>query len=265
MGIKAARDFLEAKRDRRRISVLTCYDFWAARILNETPVDCLLVGDSAAMVVHGHSTTIPATIEMLTLHVEAVRRGAMDKFLVAGMPFLSTRTGIADAVRSAGCLMRAGAQAVKIEGVEGHVEIIEHLVESGVPVMGHLGLTPQSVHRLGGYRVQGKTEEQAEEVVRQGHQLEAVGCFALVLECVPEGLSARLTAELGIPTIGIGAGPNCDGQVLVLQDMLGLSNMAKPRFVRKYLDGGRLVREAVNQFCSDVEEGSFPSEAESYR
>ena len=265
MEIRTVADFLEAKRKRKQITVLTCYDFWSASILAETPVDCLLVGDSAAMVVHGHATTIPATIEMLSVHVESVRRGAPEKFVVADMPFLSTRMGLPDAVRVAGCLVRAGAQAVKVEGVEGHLEIIGHLVESGIPVMGHLGLTPQSVHRLGGYRVQGRTEEQAEAVSRQAGQLAAAGCFAVVLECVPAGLSSRLTRDLSVPTIGIGAGPDCDGQVLVLQDLLGLSATAKPRFVREYLDGKRLVREAVCRFCSDVEEGSFPSETESYR
>ncbi len=265
MEIKTATDFLEAKRNRKRITVLTCYDFWSARILGETPVDCLLVGDSAAMVMHGHTTTIPATVEMMAGHVEAVRRGAPEKFVAADMPFLSTRTGVGDAVRAAGPLLRAGAQAVKVEGVVGHNDVIQHLVESGIPVMGHLGLTPQSVHRLGGYRVQGKTDEQAEAVARQAHELEEAGCFALVLECVPMGLSARVSRELTIPTIGIGAGADCDGQVLVLQDLLGLSSMTKPRFVREYLDGGRLIRDAVNGYCRDVEGGEFPSETESYR
>ena len=265
MEIKTTTDFLEAKRSRKRITVLTCYDFWSARLLAETPVDCLLVGDSAAMVMHGHTTTIPATVEMMAAHVEAVRRGAPGKFLTADMPFLSARTGAGDAVRAAGTLLRAGAQAVKVEGVVGHNDVIQHLVESGIPVMGHLGLTPQSVHRLGGYRVQGKTNEQAEAVERQARELEEAGCFAIVLECIPMGLSARVTSELTIPTIGIGAGIDCDGQVLVLQDMLGLSSMAKPRFVREYLDGERLIRDAVNRYCRDVEKGEFPSETESYR
>jgi len=262
--IRTASDFPEAKRLGHRISVLTCYDFWTARILNETAVDCLLVGDSAAMVVHGHTTTLPATVEMLGVHVQAVRRGAPGKFLVADMPFLSTRCGIPEAVRIAGALVREGAQAVKIEGGEGQLEVVRHLVDSGIPVMGHLGLTPQSIHRLGGYRVQGRTDEQAERVVREARQLQEAGCFAIVLECIPMPLSARVTKDLVIPTIGIGAGPGCDGQVLVLQDMLGFSTIAKPRFVRVYLDGNRLVQEAVNQFCRDVETGDYPSEAESY-
>ncbi|MGQ0429786.1 MAG: 3-methyl-2-oxobutanoate hydroxymethyltransferase [Gammaproteobacteria bacterium] len=262
--MNTVRDFAAAKAEGRRISMVTCYDAALARALEASAVDCILVGDSAAMVVHGHPDTLHATVEMMALHTAAVRRGAPTRFLVGDLPFLSFRRGVAPALDAVAALMRAGAQAVKLEGVAGHEETIAAIVGSGVPVMGHVGLTPQSLHGLGGFRVQGRSDSDARRLFGEAKQLEALGCFALVLECVPAPLAARVTAALAIPTIGIGAGAACDGQVLVLHDLLGLGGDLHPKFVRNYCDGFALVRDAVNRFDADVKQGAFPAAAESY-
>jgi 3-methyl-2-oxobutanoate hydroxymethyltransferase len=225
----------------------------------------ILVGDSAAMVMHGHDSTIPATIDMMVLHTSAVRRGAGDKFIVSDMPFLSYRKGLTHAVEAAGKLMQAGANAIKLEGVEGHEEIVKHLVQSGIPVMGHLGLTPQSVHQLGGNKVQGQNNGQARQIRSDALKLQELGCFSLVLECVPAELGKAISADLTIPTIGIGAGVDTDGQVLVMQDMLGMSSEFKPRFLRQFLDGEKILGEAFAQYDSEVKACTFPAEKESYR
>lgn len=253
-----------AKKDQRKLTMLTCYDYWSAKLLNETAIDILLVGDSAAMVMHGNEDTLPISIEMLAEHVKWVRKGAQKKFIVADMPFLSFRYSQDECLRSVHKLMAAGASAVKIEGVRGHDQVIKHIVESGVPVMGHLGLTPQSIHNFGGFKVQGRSEDQQKQILEDAKLLQEVGCFSVVLECVPAALSANISATLSIPTIGIGAGVNCDGQVLVLQDFLGMNKDFKPRFVRPYLDGAALVQKAVDSFCKDVREQKFPSAEESY-
>lgn len=258
------REFAAAKAEGRRISMVTCYDAALARALEASSVDCILVGDSAAMVMHGHPDTLHATVEMMALHTAAVRRGAPTRFLVGDLPFLSFRRGVPAALDAVAALMRAGAQAVKLEGVAGHEDAISAIVGSGVPVMGHLGLTPQSVHGFGGFRVQGRSDEEARRLFGEARRLEELGCFALVLECVPAALAARVTAALRIPTIGIGAGAACDGQVLVLQDLLGFGGDLHPRFVRSYLDGFGLVRDAVDRFDADVKHGDFPAMAESY-
>lgn len=246
------------------ISVVTCYDYWTARILNATGVDCLLVGDSLAMVVHGYESTVHATTELMALHARAVARGAPAKFIVADMPFLAARKGVAPAMDAVQTLVTAGAQAVKIEGEKGHAELIAHIVESGVPVMGHLGLTPQSVHRFGGTLVQGRDEAAAGELLDSALCLAEAGCFALVLECVPAAVGSRITEAVNIPVIGIGAGGDTDGQVLVLQDLLGADPEFKPRFVRRYANLHGEIRDAVNRFHADVGSRQFPSEAESY-
>jgi 3-methyl-2-oxobutanoate hydroxymethyltransferase len=252
-------------KGQRKISMITCYDSWSARIVNNGPIDMILVGDSAAMVMHGHDSTIPATIDMMVLHTSAVRRGAGDKFIVSDMPFLSYRKGLTHAVEAAGKLMQAGANAIKLEGVEGHEEIVKHLVQSGIPVMGHLGLTPQSVHQLGGNKVQGQNNGQARQIKSDALKLQELGCFSLVLECVPAELGKAISAELTIPTIGIGAGVDTDGQVLVMQDMLGMSSEFKPRFLRQFLDGEKILGEAFAQYDSEVKACTFPAEKESYR
>lgn len=258
-------DFQTLKSRQEKIVMLTCYDYTSARIVQETDVDVILVGDSAAMVMHGHGTTIPADIDMMCRHIESVARGTQNKFIVGDMPFLSFRQSLTDNMRAVASVMKAGAHAVKLEGIEGNAETIRHIVKSGVPVMGHLGLTPQSVNQLGGFRVQGRGEDAGHKLFEEALACEKAGCFAVVLECVPDELAAKITRALNIPTIGIGAGPDTDGQVLVMQDLLGLSSDFKPRFVRKYLDGKRLWQDAFNAFASDVKSGSFPAADESYR
>jgi 3-methyl-2-oxobutanoate hydroxymethyltransferase len=260
----SVRDFARWKAQGRPISLVTAYDAWTARLVAKSTVDAILVGDSAAMVVHGHETTLSATVGLMALHTRAVARGADGKFVVADMPFLSFRKGVRTAMTAVGALVRSGAQAVKLEGVDGHEDVIRRIVGSGVPVMGHVGLTPQSVHRLGGFRVQGREEADAANVLREARVLEDLGCFALVLECVPADLACRITSELSIPTIGIGAGPGTSGQVLVLQDLWGVDPSHRPRFVRRFLDGERILTGALDRYDADVKAGCFPALEESY-
>jgi 3-methyl-2-oxobutanoate hydroxymethyltransferase len=259
-----AKDFLQAKREKRKLSMVTCYDYAFARLLSQGPIDGLLVGDSVAMVVHGHASTVSANIELMRLHTEAVVRGAGDKFVITDMPFLSFRKGVAAALDAAQVLIGAGAQAVKLEGVDGHEDVIERLVGSGIPVMGHLGLQPQSVQAYGGFRVQGRDCEAAREIARQAKTLEELGTFGLVLECIPAGLACQITSSLRIPTIGIGAGAACDGQILVLQDLLGMNLDFHPKFAREFLDGAGEVQHAVATFDDAVKAGTFPMLEESY-
>jgi 3-methyl-2-oxobutanoate hydroxymethyltransferase len=260
----AVDEFARAKSAGRKISIVTAYDAWSARLVARSNVDAILVGDSAAMVVHGHDTTLPATLSLMAMHTRAVVRGAAGKFVIADLPFLSYRKGIPAAMTAVGLLVRNGAQAVKLEGVEGHADVIRQIVGSGVPVMGHVGLTPQSVHRFGGFRVQGRGDAAAVALVEQARALQDLGCFAIVLECVPAALGARLTAELKIPTIGIGAGAATDGQVLVLQDLWGVDSGPAPRFVRRYVDGETVLTDALNAYDSDVKGTRFPGPEESY-
>ena len=255
-------EFARAKREERPIVILAAYDAQMARLIEASEVDAILVGDSAAMVVHGFPSTIHATVEMMCVHTAAVRRGAPTMVVIADMPFLSVRLRRDEAVRAAGALMQAGATAVKIEGVTGHEDIITHLIGSGIPVMGHLGLTPQSVHQLGGNRLQGRTPEAAARLKAEAQTLEKLGAFSLVLECVPAALAAEISGALAIPSIGIGAGPATDGQVLVLADLLGLDAAFRPRFARRYLEGHETVLGAVNAFARDVRAARFPAEVE---
>jgi 3-methyl-2-oxobutanoate hydroxymethyltransferase len=256
--------FLCAKRQKRKLSMVTCYDYSFARLLSTSPIDAFLVGDSVAMVVHGHRSTLAASIGMMRLHTKAVASGAGQKFVVVDMPFLSFRKGIPAALDAAGMLMRAGAQALKLEGVDGHEDVIQRLIQSGIPVMGHLGLQPQSVHAYGGFRVQGRNGEAARDILRQARMLEDLGAFAIVLECIPAALAQEVSESVGIPTIGIGAGAECDGQILVLQDLLGLNIDFRPKFVRAFGDGAASIRDAVAGFDSAVKAGTFPSPEESY-
>ncbi|MDQ1474534.1 MAG: 3-methyl-2-oxobutanoate hydroxymethyltransferase [Bryobacterales bacterium] len=257
-------DFLRAKIEGRRLSMVTCYDYTFARLLSGSAIDGILVGDSVAMVMQGHPSTLYATVELIRLHTEAVVRGATAKFVVADMPFLSFRRGVTAALDSAHAFMTAGAHAVKLEGVDGHEDVIQRLVESGIPVMGHLGLQPQAVHACGGFRVQGRSNDSAQAISRQASTLEVLGAFAVVLECVPASLAEDITKAIRIPTIGIGAGAGCDGQILVLQDLLGMNLDFRPRFVRPFLDGARNIQDAVTQFDEAVKAGTFPSTEESY-
>jgi len=257
-------NFLQKKKNDQKITMVTCYDHWSAQIINETDIDCILVGDSLSMVMHGNDTTLQATVEMMRLHSQAVTKGAPKKFIVADMPFLSFRKGLEPAMNAVETLMQTGAHAVKIEGVTGHEDIIKHVVDSGVPVMGHIGLTPQSIHGLGGNKVQGKQEEHKDRLLSEAKKLQDLGCFALVLECVPKTLATQITKNLTIPTIGIGAGVGTDGQVLVLQDLLGMNAGFKPKFLKTYLNGFEVVQGAINQYVSEVNEQSFPTDQQSY-
>jgi 3-methyl-2-oxobutanoate hydroxymethyltransferase len=260
--LKTILDFSRAKREQHPIVMIAAYDALMARLVAEGEADAILVGDSAAMVVHGFPSTVHATVEMMAMHVAAVRRGAPEIVVVADMPFLSVRRGRNAAADAAGVLMQAGATAVKLEGISGHEDVVAHLVESGIPVMGHLGLTPQSVHQFGGYRFQGRDVAAGERVRREAQRLEELGAFSFVLECVPEALATAITEERSIPTIGIGAGAGTAGQVLVLSDLLGFDARFQPRFARRYLDGHVLVRDAVNRFAHDVRNAQFPARAE---
>jgi len=260
----SSKDFLQEKIEGRKLSMVTCYDYTFARLLAKSPIDGILVGDSAAMVMHGNRSTLSANAELMRLHTEAVSRGAPGKFIVADMPFLSFRKGPAAALDAASMLMIAGAEAVKLEGVDGHEDAIERLIESGIPVMGHLGLQPQSVHAYGGFRVQGRTADGARNIARQAAELERLGAFAIVLECVPAALAREISASLRVPTIGIGAGAGCDGQILVLQDLLGINTDFRPRFARPFLDGAGCVLGALANFDSAVKAGTFPAGEESY-
>ena len=246
-----------------RLAMVTAYDYPQGRTADTAGVDLILVGDSLAMVVLGHDDTLSVTMEEMLHHVRAVRRGVERSLLVADMPYGSFHLGPVDAVRNAFRFIKeGGAQAVKIEG--GRPEIVRALVEAEVPVMGHLGLTPQSVHKFGGFKVQGRGEEARKVVLAAAHEIEAAGAFSLVLECVPAQLAAEISAELAIPTIGIGAGAACDGQVLVYHDLLGLEERIAPRFVRRYAELGQESRQAIAAWALDVREGRFPSAAESF-
>lgn len=256
--------FKEKKRNNEKISIITCYDFTSALIAAKTDVDSILVGDSLAMTMHGYEHTISATMELMTIHTKAVAKGAKNKFIIADMPFLSFRKGITFALECMDELMKAGAHAVKIEGADGNLDLIRHTVESGIPVMGHLGLTPQSVHNFGGYKVQGKSEAAKDWILNRSKALEEAGCFSIVLECVPSDLAKNISQNLDIPTIGIGAGSQTDGQVLVWQDLLGFNDQFKPKFVRKYFDANEAFSSAINQFVTDTKNQSFPSKEESY-
>ncbi|HME12556.1 MAG TPA: 3-methyl-2-oxobutanoate hydroxymethyltransferase [Candidatus Acidoferrum sp.] len=250
---------------KQKITCLTAYDYPTARLLDEAGVDVLLVGDSLGMVVLGHESTLPVTIEDMLHHAAAVRRGTKRALVVADMPYGSYHTDTAESLRNAVRFVKeAGMEAVKIEGGERRLELIVRLTEAEIPVMGHVGLTPQSVNAMGGYRVQGKTVDAAEQLLRDARAVEAAGAFAVVLEAVPRELAAQITRELRIPTIGIGAGPDCDGQILVIHDMLGLNFGHTAKFTRQYANLGEIISGAVREYCKDVREGSFPSDAESY-
>jgi 3-methyl-2-oxobutanoate hydroxymethyltransferase len=249
----------------KKIACLTAYDYPTARLLDEAGVDIVLTGDSLGMVVLGYDSTLPVTIEEMLHHTRAVRRGAHHALVVADMPYGSYHSDISEALRNAMRFIKeAGAEAVKVEGGERRLELIARLTEAEIPVMGHVGLTPQSVNALGGYRVQGKTVESAEQLRRDARAVEAAGAFAIVLEAMPRELAAQITREVNIPTIGIGAGPDCDGQILVLSDMLGLTFGQTPKFSRQYANVSEIISGAVREYCQDVRNANFPSDAESY-
>ena len=262
---ESAADFPGAKAAGRKLSMVTCYDYTFARLLSKTSIDGILVGDSLAMVMYGHASTLSATVELMRVHTEAVARGAGDRFLVTDLPFLSYRKGIAPALDAAQTLLAAGAHALKLEGVDGHEDVIQRMTESGIPVMGHLGMQPQSLRSYGGFKIQGRDDETASRILRQARALESLGAFAVVLECIPATLAHEIACSLRIPTIGIGAGAGCDGQILVLQDLLGMNTDFRPKFVRSFWDGAESVRTAIGRFDQATKTGDFPAGAESYR
>ena len=257
-------EILQMKQEGRRITVLTAYDFPFARLVDQGGVDIILVGDSAGVVVAGHDTTLPVTMDEMIYHVKAVRRAEPKALLVADMPFMSCQSGIDEACRNCGRMIKeGGAEAVKIEGGANMAQVIRSVTSIDIPVMGHVGLTPQSIHRMGGYKVQGR-KDQAERIVEDALAVEAAGAFGIVLEGIPAKLAERISAELSIPTIGIGAGPACDGQVLVIHDILGLCEKYSPKFVKRYADLGPIIGEAVRQYVSEVRGGEFPTEEHSF-
>src|SRR5215472_2567093 len=250
---------------KRRITCLTAYDYPTARLLDDAGVDVLLVGDSVGMGVLGYDSTLPVTLEDILHHTRAVRRGTRRALLVADMPYGSFHVSVEETIRNAMRLVKeGGAEAVKVEGGERRIELIAKLVEAEIPVMGHIGLTPQSYNSLGGFQVQGKTPDAARQVERDARAVEAAGAFAVVLESMPRQLAARITEKVRIPTIGIGAGPDCDGQILVFHDLVGLTIGHKPKFVRQYADLAAEVSRAVAEYGEDVRSGNFPSDAEAY-
>ncbi len=255
-------EFAAWKAQKRRISVLTAYDFPTAQALDSAGVDCLLVGDSMGTTVQGWDTTLKVTLDQIVYHAEMVARAAKRALVVADLPFLSYQASTRQAIRSAGRVLKeTNCQAVKLEGGETQAKTIRKLVDVGIPVMGHVGLTPQSIRRLGGYRV----ERSAERVTADALAVSESGAFAVVLECVPAELAASITAKLPIPTIGIGAGAQCDGQVLVLHDMLGFGGGFSPRFARRYATLSDTIKSAALRYVADVAEGRFPADSESYR
>lgn len=259
------RDFLAWKQSGTKIVAVTAYDALFGRLVDQAGVDCVLVGDSVNQVLAGEPSTLSATVDQMIYHAKAVRRGVQRALLVVDMPFLSYQVSREDALRNCGRVMKeTHAQAVKLEGGETMAPTIKALVDIGIPVMGHIGLTPQSVHALGGYRVQGKGDAAAARLEADARVLEAAGCFAVVLELVPAPLAGRISAALTIPTIGIGAGAACDGQVLVLPDLLGLNDQFAPKFLKRYASLADDVRRAVGAFGAEVRSGSYPDADHSF-
>ena len=258
------RTIRDMKAERVRIVSVTAYDYPSARLADEAGVDLILVGDSLGMVVLGYESTIPVTLSEMAHHLKAVVRAQPRALVVADLPFLSFQTSAEDAVRNSGRLMKRGAEAVKLEGGRRMLLQIEAILAADIPVLGHLGLTPQSVHQFGGYRVQGRGREAADALLEDALALERAGCFSIVLEGVPLELGREITEALKIPTIGIGAGVHCDGQVLVLHDLIGMSFSKPARFVRRYAEAGDIIRNAIAAFREDVRAGRYPSIEESY-
>ena len=256
---------LIAQKGKEKIVVLTAYDAPSARLLDAAGIDVLLVGDSVEMAVYGAPATLTASLDALVRHTKAVSGAAKRALVVGDMPFLSYQASPADAVRTAGrFLAEGGAGAVKLEGGRRSLPAVEAILAADIPVMGHVGMTPQSFRKFGGFRVQGKTAGAAEEILEDAVALDEAGCFSIVLECVPEALAARITSAVSVPTIGIGAGPHCDGQVLVYHDLLGLSGEFRPKFVRRYAELAPVIEDAARRYLEDVKSGAFPSREETF-
>jgi 3-methyl-2-oxobutanoate hydroxymethyltransferase len=259
------RTIADMKRQGEKISMLTAYDFTMAQIIDQAGIDIILVGDSAANVMAGHETTVPMTMDQMIYHTACVNRGAEQALVIGDMPFMSFQVSDEEALRNAGRMMKeAGAQGIKMEGGREVMQTIEKITGIGIPVMGHLGLTPQSINQFGGFQLRAREEGEARRLLEDAKALEQAGCFSLVLEKIPADLAKEVTEELSIPTISIGAGRHCDGQVLVVHDMLGLNKAFSPRFLRRYADLGADMAEAVQQYIADVKSGDFPNEDEQY-
>jgi 3-methyl-2-oxobutanoate hydroxymethyltransferase len=257
--------FLKMKQKGEKIVILTAYDFFTAKILDELGIDSILVGDSANMVFYGAKNTLSITLEQMLYHTKAVSSAIKRALVIGDMPFLSYQTSISEAILNAGRFLKeGGADGVKIEGGTEMVSTVRRLIEVGIPVMGHIGMTPQSTGKFGGYSVQGKNEKTAQYLLDSAKALEEVECFSIVLECIPKELAKKITSTLKIPTIGIGAGLDCDGQVLVVNDILGLYEEFKPKFVRRYAELGKEIRKACKSFIEDVKAKKYPAEEESY-
>lgn len=259
-------DFLKKKKDGRKITMVTAYDYPFARIVDEAGIDAILVGDSLGMVVQGLENTLPVTMDEMIYHTKMVSRAVKNAMVIGDMPFMSYQTGIEDAVRNAGRFLKeAGASAVKMEGGAEVAEHIRVMTRSDIPVMAHIGLTPQSIHRMGGYKVQGKTDEAARKLIDEAHIVEDAGAFSLILEAIPMDLSRKISEELSIPTIGIGGGPYCDGQVLVLHDVIGLFERFVPKFVKQYANVKNDALQALKTYREEIEKGTFPSKEQSFK
>lgn len=257
---------LEQKQNGDKITMLTAYDYSTAKLIDESGINCILVGDSLGMVMLGYESTLPVTMEDMLHHTKAVARGAKNAMVISDMPFMSYQTSTYDAVKNAGRLIQEGnAYAVKLEGGKDAYEQIKAITKASIPVVGHIGLTPQSVNAFGGFKVQGKDEERARQIIEDAKAVEEAGAFMLVLECVPDALAKIITQTVKIPTIGIGAGANCDGQVLVYQDMLGLFSDFCPKFVKKYASIGEMMKSAFGEYIKDVKLGKFPAEENSFK
>ncbi len=264
MGV-TLRTLLKKKKEGRKITMVSTYDYISAKLCQEAGIDCVLVGDSLGMVFQGLETTLPVTLDEMIYHAKAVRRGAPDLFMIVDMPFMSYQVSLEKALENCGRVMKeTGAQAVKLEGGEEIAPLVARLTEIGIPVVGHLGFKPQSVHLFGGPKVMGKSKEEKEKIMKDFKALEDAGAFMVVLESVPTGVAKDLTESSRSITVGIGAGKYCDGQVLVFHDLVGLYEEVKPKFVRRYVQGAKIFREALERFKMDVERGDFPSPEESY-
>lgn len=252
--------FKDAKKQGKKLTMLTAYDYSTAKLFDEAGVDSMLVGDSLGMTMLGYDSTLPVTMEDMIHHTKAVVRGAKNALVVGDMPYMSYHLSVQQAVENAGRFIKeAGAQAVKLEGGAAFCPEIEAMTRASIPVVGHLGLTPQSINAFGGFKVQGKSEEAARKIIEDAQALEAAGAFAIVLECVPAKLAEIITAKVAVPTIGIGAGAGCDGQVLVYQDMLGMYDNFTPKFVRKFAEVGAMMKQGVQEYCAAVQDSSFPA------
>jgi len=251
-------------KGKEKIACLTAYDYPTAKILDDVGIDIILVGDSAANVFAGEETTLPITMQEMLYHTKVVARGVKNGLVIADMPFLSYQVSIADAVYNAGRFLKIGACGVKLEGGAPIIETIKRLVDLGIPVMGHLGLMPQSIHKFGGYKLQGKGNKDASRMLKEAKLLQSAGCFSIVLEKIPSGLAKRITQSISIPTIGIGAGPYCDGQILVLHDILGLFEGFHPKFVKQYAHLADEIRKATKQFKDEVKAGIYPDREHSF-